>query len=176
MDTAHSVLNDLFVKAFSEITKIEERSVKLATGDDLSVTEMHTLEAIGTGQPNMMSEVAALLRITVSTLTISVNRLVNKGYVERYRAEEDRRVVKVVLTEKAKPVLEAHRRFHGRMIDAVVETLETQEVEIFTGSIRRLLDFFKNENERISNSMKVDAPIISAKEEEEDLLNYKLVE
>ena len=77
------------------INKIEERSMRLASGDELTVTEVHTVETIGGDEPKRMSDVAAKLKITVSTLTISVNKLVSKGYVERFRCTEDRRVVKV---------------------------------------------------------------------------------
>ena len=40
------------------------------------------------------SEVAKELSITVGTLTVAINNLVKKGYVERLRSEDDRRVVK----------------------------------------------------------------------------------
>lgn len=174
MDSLHSILNNLLVDTYNEITKIEERSVKLATGDTLSITEMHTLEAIGTGSPRMMSEVAGILKISVSTLTIAVGRLVKKGYVERYRTEEDRRVVKVLLTEKAKTVLEAHRRFHDRMIDSIVDRLSPEEQQLFSESIRRLLQFFKEENERISQC---DLPSLpETTQEEPNLLRYQVVE
>lgn len=46
------------------------------------------------------SEVAKELSITVGTLTTAINKLVKKGYVERIRSEDDRRVVKLGLTKK----------------------------------------------------------------------------
>ena len=49
-----------------------------------------------------MSAVAKSLSVTVGTLTIAMNHLVKKGYVERRRSEEDRRVVLVSLSEKEK--------------------------------------------------------------------------
>ena len=60
---------------------------------------MHTIEAIGMYKKTT-TEVAKELSITVGTLTIAINRLVKKEYVERIRSEDDRRVVKLGLTKK----------------------------------------------------------------------------
>lgn len=88
-----SVVNELLVKIFNEILQIEEKTLKNGHFSDLSVREMHTIEAIGRKEKRMMSEVAQDLGITVGTLTTSINRLIKKEYVERSRIEEDRRVV-----------------------------------------------------------------------------------
>ena len=50
--------------------------------------------------------------MTVGTLTIAINHLVKKGYVERSRSEEDRRVVLVSLSEKGEKAYFHHRMFH----------------------------------------------------------------
>lgn len=68
--------------------------------NDLSVTEIHTIEAVGMYELKNMSEIASDLNITVGTLTMAVNNLVKKGYVERVKKEGDRRVVQVRLTKK----------------------------------------------------------------------------
>ena len=46
---------------------------------------MHVIEAIGIGEPKNMSSIARELSVTVGTLTIAMNSLVKKGYVERSR-------------------------------------------------------------------------------------------
>ncbi len=74
-----------------------------------------------------MSSVARSLGVTTGTLTIAVNSLVKKGYVERARSEEDRRVVLVSLSEKGKRAYLHHRQFHEQMIEAIVEELSEEE-------------------------------------------------
>lgn len=51
------------------------------------------MEATGIQEPKNMSTVAKAVSVTSGTLTIAINHLVKKGYVERTRSEEDRRVV-----------------------------------------------------------------------------------
>ena len=70
--------------------------------------------AIGLHERNPMNVIAARLNVTLATLTTAVNKLANKGFVERTRAEDDRRKVLVSLTKKGRQVLRAHNLFHIR--------------------------------------------------------------
>ena len=101
MTDNRGVLNNLLVKLFNDILRIEEKSLKKSEElSDLSVTEIHTIDVIGEKEERTMSEIANDLSITVGTLTTAINKLIKKGYVERRRIEEDRRIVLVKLTEK----------------------------------------------------------------------------
>ena len=63
MEKNLEVLNSLFVETFNEILKVEEQSLRSATGSRVTVTEMHTLDAIGSGDPRTVSELAAARKI-----------------------------------------------------------------------------------------------------------------
>ena len=69
------ILNRLLVQLFNDILHIEEKSMKNTDFDNLSITEIHTIEAIGMEGNRTMGEIAHDLRITVGTLTTSINRL-----------------------------------------------------------------------------------------------------
>ena len=94
-NTTEYVLNKLLVQLFNDILQIEKNAMNNTEFKDLSITEIHTIEAIGKEGNRTMGEIANDLRITVGTLTTAINRLIKKGYVERKRIEEDRRVVVV---------------------------------------------------------------------------------
>ena len=81
MDREIRKLNDTLVNIFNTVMKMEEEAIQKASYDDISITEVHTLEAIGTGRARTMTHVANILGIKVSTLTTAVGRLVKKGYV-----------------------------------------------------------------------------------------------
>lgn len=147
MNDSKQVLNELLVDLFNNILRIEERALQDIEGHDLSVTEMHTLEAIGTEGERSMSEAAKKLNITVGTLTTAIAKLMAKGYVERRRTEEDKRVVLVKLTEKGKLANKVHERFHEEMIKATLEQLSSDEEEILKKSLEKLTDFFKDKYE-----------------------------
>ena len=86
-------LNELLVRLFRDITMIEEKAIRTDEYANLTTNDMHVIEAIGTDAVKNMSTVAKALSVTTGTLTIAVNGLVKKGFVNRVRSEEDRRVV-----------------------------------------------------------------------------------
>ena len=128
------VLNEVLVRLFRNINVIEERAI--CTGDykDVTANDMHVIEAIDMEEARNMSSVARSLGVTTGTLTIAVNSLVKKGYVERARSEEDRRVVLVSLSEKGKRAYLHHRQFHEQMIEAIVEELSEEEQAVLEKS------------------------------------------
>ena len=133
-----------YCRSFNDILQIEQNSLKQGKLIDLSVTEIHTIDAIGMYEPRSMSEVAADLRITVGTLTTAINKLIKKGYVERQRIEEDRRVVLIKLTKKGKLAYRVHEKFHKDMIMATIEGLSQEEEKILISAMDRLNNFFKD--------------------------------
>ena len=93
MNDKMEVINKLLVELFNNVQEIEEKSLKCEEISDLSITEIHTIEVIGLNTEKTMSQIAQSLKITLGTLTACINKLIKKGYVERKRIEEDRRVV-----------------------------------------------------------------------------------
>ena len=127
MKTATTVINELLVQLFNDVLQIEESSLKNGEISDLSITEIHTIEAIGMYTEKTMSEVAQSLKITVGTLTTAINKLIKKQYVERKRIEEDRRVVLIKLTKRGKLAYRLHEKFHKDMINTAIEGLDEKE-------------------------------------------------
>lgn len=140
----NQVLNELLVQTFNDILKIEQKALAESVLKDLSITETHTIEAIGMYEVKTMSEVAQNLKITVGTLTTAINKLVKKGYVDRNRCEEDRRSVKIRLTRKGKLAYRIHEKFHHEMIKATVEGLSQEEEDVLIRSLEKLNEFFKS--------------------------------
>ena len=137
------MLNEVLVKLFRDINLIEERMICTGEYKDVTANDMHVIEAIDmTGAKNMTS-VAKLLGVTTGTLTIAVNSLVKKGYVDRIRSEEDRRVVLISLSEKGRRAFLHHRKFHEQMIDAIVEELTEEEQVVLEKALVKLSLFFK---------------------------------
>ncbi|MBD7910535.1 MULTISPECIES: MarR family transcriptional regulator [Clostridium] len=143
MEVGNRVMNKLFVQLFNDILEIEEKTLKNGPLQDISITEMHTIEGIGMYKERTMTEVAQDLRITVGTLTTAINKLIKKGYVERKRIEEDRRVVLIRLTKKGKLAYRLHEKFHNDMVSQTIEGLNEEEEKILISSLDKINVFFK---------------------------------
>lgn len=143
MADARQVANELLVDIFDDILMIEENVMRAMGHHNVTMTEVHTIEAIGRVEEKTMSTVAEALEITVGTLTTAVNKLVKKNLVTRMRDEGDRRIVLIRLTEEGQVIFDAHEQFHRDMIDHLMKDLElTDECELIK-SLANLRDFFK---------------------------------
>lgn len=138
------MLNEVLVRLFRNINVIEERAICTGEYKDVTANDMHVIEAIDMEEARNMSSVARSLGVTTGTLTIAVNSLVKKGYVERARSEEDRRVVLVSLSEKGKMAYLHHRQFHEQMIEAIVEELSEEEQAVLEKALVKLDRFFRS--------------------------------
>ncbi len=143
MDT-YGTINDVLVHLFNEIWELEEKAIITDEFRDLTTNDMHVIEAIGLGEGNPMSAVAKKLNVTAGTLTTSMNSLVKKNYAIRERSERDRRVVFVKLTEKGEKAYAHHAEFHHNMTDAVVKSLNEDEIPVLIKSLNELSEFFRS--------------------------------
>lgn len=140
---SESVLNKLLVQLFRDILDIEEKWLQNSEFSDLSVTEIHVIEAISMDKERTMSEVAYDLGITVGTLTTAINKLIRKGYVNRRRIEEDRRVVLITLTEEGKAVYKYHEEFHNDMIKYTIDSFSHEEEKVLVSALKKISGFFE---------------------------------
>lgn len=141
-DRVQKTLNELLVDMFNHILVLEERNL-VARGVQLSMSEVHTLENIFKSETKTMSDVARRALITQGTLTVAINRLVKKGYVARYRDEDDKRIVRLSLTQRALDVLSVHDAFHQKMIDTFINDLKVDEDINLIHSLEKIMEYFK---------------------------------
>ena len=139
----YETLNSALVNLFRDVMDLEEQAIITSEYRDITNNDMHVIEAVGLGEPKNMSAIAKALSVTVGTLTISMNSLVKKGYVDRVRSEEDRRVVLISLSGKGRKAYLHHRRFHEKMINAIVEELTEEEKEVLEKALVKLNLFFR---------------------------------
>lgn len=136
-------INKLLVEVYNDINRIEEQALKKSRLNDLSTTEMHTIEVVGMYGSKTMSEIASQLDITTGTLTSMVDKLIKKNYLERKRSETDRRLVYVNLTRKGRLAYRIHQKFHTDMIKQVVTGFTAQEELVLVNGLDKLNSHLK---------------------------------
>lgn len=141
LEVNFSKVNEYLVKIFNDVLIVEERELRKSRFNDLTIKEMHTIDCIGLNRMKTSSEVAKELSITMGTLTVSVNNLVKKGYVERIRSESDRRVVRLHLTKQGKLLYRLHDRFHREMVKNIMDGLDEVEQGAITKGLENLHQF-----------------------------------
>ena len=139
----YGTLNEVLVKLFNEILHIEEQALKNGEFKNITITEIHIIEAIGLNRERNMTSVSKDLDVTIGTLTIAINNLLRKGYVNRSRSLEDRRIVLISLTEQGKRAFDYHEKFHKEMINATITNLNDEEMQVLISSLENINIYFK---------------------------------
>ena len=135
-------LDELLSSTFNSVLRTEEKSLQNKLTEGLTITEIHTIVAVGLHEANPMNVVAGRLGVTLATLTTAVNKLVEKGFISRTRCEDDRRKVLISLTKRGKQVYRAHGLFHTKMSNEALAGLNEEEERVFAHALVRVKSFF----------------------------------
>ena len=117
MDAKKNNLMDSINTVFKLAIKVQEDYIKHSPFPELSMNEMHIIEAVSKQQFPTMTNVAKTLKVTVGTLTTNVKTIVNKGFLTRERSSADHRVTYLRITDKGYQALEVHNQFHRELSD-----------------------------------------------------------
>lgn len=139
------------MEVYHNILRVEEQAIKRSKLN-LSINEMHLIEAVGKGkeQGRTVSEIADDLEITLPSVTVAINKLMKKGYLEKARCDRDGRVVFVHLTRQGRRIDRFHRYYHYKMVQEVSKDLSDTERDALYRGVLKLNRFF-------NQSLKEDA-------------------
>lgn len=155
MNDLEQQMAENLVSIFEKVLVAEEKSLQKGYFSNLSLAEMHTLDAIGPYEARTMTETAQILGITVGTLTVSVDRLVKKGFVARRRDEEDRRVVRISLTRDGKLAARMHGKFHKVLAKHILEPYTDEEQELLLSLVKEVDEYLNTQVARYDNDDKI---------------------
>lgn len=155
MDHFAEELNDLIVETFQSINKMEEQTIRRFTKINVSISELHLLEAVARGgsQGKTISDLAQEQEITLPSVTVAINKLVRKGYVEKIRSETDARRVYVKLTRQGQKVNSGHQYFHKNLARNVAADLTDEEKQVLIRGIGKLNHYFEARNEALAKKL-----------------------
>ena len=137
-------VNEYLTSIFNNVLVIEEVSLRGSRFKDISIKEMHTIDVIGKFPEATPSKVSKELMVTLGTVTTSLNNLERKGYVERIRSDQDRRVVYLHLTKKGRLVHRLHKRFHKAMVEKIIDGMSSEEIEVMGRGLTNVYQFLED--------------------------------
>ncbi len=149
-ESAKQVIDTILKKIFYTILDIEEKSVAIQIDEDITITEMHIIEAVGEAEKGTMGFIARKLRIKTPSLTVTVNKLAQKGYLERQTPENDRRKVYLQLTARGQKCFMQHQKFHEEMVNAAVGDFNPEDLPLLVDVLTKLKIFFEKRLDKVS--------------------------
>jgi len=139
------LLNQMLVEVYHNILRVEEEFLKNNNRINLSIREMHLIECVGMNKEEgkTVSEIAEYLKVARPSVTVAVNKLAKKGYLEKQGCRTDGRIVRVRLSREGRKVETYHRQYHMNMVRAIEAEFDAGEQEVLIRAIVKLNDFFK---------------------------------
>ena len=106
---------------------------------DLSVTQIHYLDAISHLETPTMSALAMVLGVTKPTATVALERLEKHGFIVKVASPEDRRVSYIQLTAKGLKIADLHDRIHQGYAKHFELALPKQELIRLTELLNKVI-------------------------------------
>ena len=82
-----------------------------------------------------LSGIGKKFRISKSQITSRMDELVNEGLIERVHDENDRRIIRVILTSKGQDFIENNSKYFNEHLKELLSSLSLSEVEELNKSI-----------------------------------------
>jgi DNA-binding MarR family transcriptional regulator len=130
---------DIVARLSNMIVQTEETAKEKFDLTGLTLTQLHYLETINTLSNPNLTELAASLKHTKPTVTVAIDKLIERNYVFKVQSDEDRRSAHLHLTEKGKQINQIHELAHKTIADSICHKLNTEEQQLLINLLNKLL-------------------------------------
>lgn len=128
----------LFMQLFEKYNRIKNKKHLYKDIKELTLIEINTILVISNGELKSMSEIANALGVSSGTPTVTIDRLILKGYVERIRDEGDRRQVFVRLSVKGVEAYELINEMKNKITETVFGVIDEDEKKVLISALVKL--------------------------------------
>lgn len=118
--------------------KVAEANGAEVAASRLSASDLQALMLIGDRQRCIVSDVANGLNISPTTASSLVDRLVRNNFVERYRTDDDRRIVRLELSGEGARIREEAITLQLDQCQRMLDELTPQEAETFLRLFKKI--------------------------------------
>ena len=129
-------LEEMIAKLSAYIGRMEEEAKEQYNFKELTLTQMHYLEMISELKNPNLTELSQAMKLTKPTVTVLVDKLIEKELVNKVQSDADRRSTHLHLTERGKLINQMHEYAHRRMAEDIVKRIDADEL----GRLTVLLD------------------------------------
>ncbi|MCT2535791.1 MarR family winged helix-turn-helix transcriptional regulator [Aquibacillus koreensis] len=138
----HRKLNEIIETYTSSMNEVNRRVNVLMNEQvhqELTTDQFSTLRFLQKKQPCTSSDIAHEFSIGKSAVTAQVNRLYERGLIDRKRDQDDRRIVYLSLTAEGKKLMEdGTQKLYDVLGDILLE-FDSNEIETFIQSLEKLV-------------------------------------
>jgi DNA-binding MarR family transcriptional regulator len=129
------------VETMDKLTEfIKNFQTQLLSGDlkQCTLRQLYYIELINNNEGISFSELAKMLDVKKSTVSIAINQLIERGIVTKVQSNQDKRFYFLQLTPKGKHIIEMHMKVHQNAIKKIIKILNEKEVENFISIVNKI--------------------------------------
>ena len=120
--------------------RMEEEAKEQYNFKELTLTQMHYLETISALVNPNLTELAAAMKLTKPTITVLVDKLIEKELVRKVQSDADRRNTHLHLTERGKLINQMHEYAHRRMAEEIEKKINGEEVVQLARLLEKIME------------------------------------
>jgi DNA-binding MarR family transcriptional regulator len=121
-------LEEIIAKLSAYMARMEEEAKEQYSFKELTLTQMHYLEMISELENPNLTELAAAMKLTKPTITVLVDKLIEKELVYKVQSDADRRSTHLHLTERGKLINQMHEYAHRRIVEQIEKKIDADEM------------------------------------------------
>lgn len=125
---------------------IKRRGRDILKDFDITTPQFLALQVLRDEPGITMGELCDKLFLACSTATDLDDRMEKNGYVNRQRDAEDRRVIRLFITEKGEEIIHEVIMARRRYVDQILKQLSAEETEQLATSLEKLHSLMHSEN------------------------------
>lgn len=132
------ILIDRYQTAINTVTRSINNTLKDKVHADITTDQFGTLHYIHTHDSSTSTEIAQAFGIGKSAVTAQINRLFDKGLVERKRDEKDRRIVYLGVTDKGAEFIDFTEVELHKVLGKHLSHFDKDEIHTFIEALEKL--------------------------------------
>lgn len=121
------------------IEKVLEETITQVDFTDLTSQQLRYLQVIVRMKNPTLSELAREIDLTKPTVTVLVDKLVEKGYVTRVKSDEDRRSMHLHINKKGAKINALREIAYQRMAEKISIGLSETEAAILNELLKKIV-------------------------------------
>jgi DNA-binding MarR family transcriptional regulator len=131
-------LVDLYVDVSFSVNTIADSLVKEQLGTDLTNEQHYTLRYINKVGSCTSTELAEVFEVKKSAITAIINRLFEKGLIDRTRDENDRRLVYLTLSTRGEKLFLKTEERVNNLVESIIGEFSEEEIVQFLKTYEKL--------------------------------------
>jgi DNA-binding MarR family transcriptional regulator len=131
------------VESIDKLSELVEKfKTQLLSGDlkEYTLRQLYYIELVNKHEDISVSEIAKMLDVKKSTVSVAVNQLIEQRIVTKIQSSADKRFYFLQLTPKGKKIMEMHMQVHRDAIKEILKVLNPEEVDSFIEIVNKIAE------------------------------------